>query len=62
MLDKNNRLISKSENKESNKNLSYKTTAIRETKASRLRAASITSPNGKLYFESVIIYFGTKET
>ncbi|XP_076247383.1 supervillin isoform X2 [Calliopsis andreniformis] len=47
MLEKNNRLISKSENKEGNKNLSlYKTTPIRETKASRLRAASITSPNG----------------
>ncbi|XP_076639172.1 supervillin [Colletes latitarsis] len=47
MLDKNSRLISRSENKESSKNLTlYKTTTIRETKASRLRAASITSLNG----------------
>lgn len=49
MLEKNSRLISRSESKESSKNLTlYKTTTIRETKASRLRAASITSPNGKL--------------
>ncbi|CAK9816931.1 SVIL [Anthophora plagiata] len=48
MLEKNSRLISRSENKESNKNLAlYKTAPIRETKASRLRAASIIqSPNG----------------
>ncbi|XP_031843852.1 supervillin isoform X2 [Nomia melanderi] len=47
MLEKNSRLISRSENKESGKILSlHKTTPIRETKASRLRAASIISPNG----------------
>ncbi|XP_053980331.1 supervillin-like [Hylaeus volcanicus] len=47
MLDKNSRLISRTENREGSKNLTlYKTTTIRETKASRLRAASITSPNG----------------
>lgn len=49
MLEKNSRLISRPENKEGNKNLTlYKTTPVRETKASRLRAASIVSPNGKL--------------
>nr|XP_033197291.1 supervillin isoform X1 [Bombus vancouverensis nearcticus]XP_033197297.1 supervillin isoform X1 [Bombus vancouverensis nearcticus] len=47
MLEKNSRLISRSENKESSKNLTlYKTASVRETKASRLRAASIISPNG----------------
>lgn len=47
MLEKNNR-ISRSENKESNKNYTLcKTAPVRETKASRLRAASIISPNGK---------------
>ncbi|XP_033366954.1 supervillin isoform X2 [Bombus vosnesenskii] len=47
MLEKNSRLISRSENKESSKNLTlYKTAPVRETKASRLRAASIISPNG----------------
>nr|XP_033325478.1 supervillin-like isoform X1 [Megalopta genalis]XP_033325479.1 supervillin-like isoform X1 [Megalopta genalis] len=47
MLEKNSRLISRSESKESGKILSlHKTTPIRETKASRLRAASIISPNG----------------
>ncbi|KZC07403.1 Supervillin [Dufourea novaeangliae] len=47
MLEKNSRLIPRSETKESGKNLlSHKTTPIRETKASRLRAASIISPNG----------------
>lgn len=48
MLEKNNRMISRSENKESNKNYTLcKTAPVRETKASRLRAASIISPNGK---------------
>ncbi|CAL7943188.1 unnamed protein product [Xylocopa violacea] len=47
MLEKNSRLISRSENKESNKNLNLcKTSSIRETRASRLRAASILTPNG----------------
>lgn len=47
MLEKNNRMISRSENKESSKNYTlYKTAPVRETKASRLRAASIISPNG----------------
>lgn len=51
MFEKNSRLITRSENKETNKNLAlYKTAPIRETKASRLRAASIISPNGKLRF------------
>ena len=51
MLEKNSRLISRSETKESNKNhILYKTALVRETKASRLRAASIISPNGKLHF------------
>lgn len=50
MLEKNSRLISRSESKESGKILSlHKTTPIRETKASRLRAASIISPNGRSY-------------
>lgn len=48
MLEKNSRMISRSENRESNKNYTlYKTAPVRETKASRLRAASIISPNGK---------------
>ena len=47
MLEKSTRLISRTENKEGSKSFtSYKTAQIRETKASRLRAASITSPNG----------------
>ncbi|KAF3420188.1 hypothetical protein E2986_05710 [Frieseomelitta varia] len=47
MLERNSRLISRSETKESNKNhILYKTALVRETKASRLRAASIISPNG----------------
>lgn len=52
MLEKSTRLISRTENKEGSKSFtSYKTAQIRETKASRLRAASITSPNGKFNFE-----------
>ncbi|XP_026670337.1 supervillin-like isoform X3 [Ceratina calcarata] len=47
MLEKNGRLISRSESKEGNKNFTlHKAAPIRETKASRLRAASIISPNG----------------
>lgn len=49
MLEKNSRLISRSETKESKNHILYKTTLVRETKASRLRAASIISPNGKLF-------------
>ncbi|XP_017767516.1 PREDICTED: supervillin isoform X2 [Eufriesea mexicana] len=46
MLEKNSRLISRPENKESKSLTLHKTTPVRETKASRLRAASIVSPNG----------------
>ncbi|XP_034185902.2 supervillin isoform X1 [Osmia lignaria lignaria] len=46
ILEKSNRSIPRSENKESKNLTLYKAAPIRETKTSRLRAASIISPNG----------------
>nr|XP_012149417.1 PREDICTED: supervillin isoform X3 [Megachile rotundata] len=46
ILERSSRLIPRSENKESKNLTLYKAAPIRETKTSRLRAASVISPNG----------------
>lgn len=49
ILEKSSRSIPRSESKESKNLTLYKAAPIRETKTSRLRAASIISPNGMLH-------------
>ncbi|XP_015610082.1 uncharacterized protein LOC107274958 isoform X1 [Cephus cinctus] len=59
----NNRLASRIESREGSKSpSSSKTTAIRETKASRLRAASIVSPNGSSGATSISRRSGVTES
>ena len=57
----NNRIGSKIESREGSKQItSNKTNVIRETKTSRLRAASIVSPNGE-FMRCLLFYFMAKK-